>query len=100
MMLKPSPFAPTQFPELPVIPGVRAATASRGFYAGRGLDRDDVFLFEFAPHTTCAGVYTTSTTASADVAWCREALAQGGGKARALVVNSGNSNAFTGPKGK
>ncbi|NQY12781.1 MAG: bifunctional glutamate N-acetyltransferase/amino-acid acetyltransferase ArgJ [Henriciella sp.] len=99
-MLKPSPFAPAQFPELPVIAGVRTATASRGFYAARGLDRDDVFLFEFAPGTTTAGVFTMSTTASADVAWCREALLAGQGQARALVVNSGNSNAFTGPKGK
>jgi len=99
-MLKPSPFAPAQFPDLPVIAGVRAATASRGFYAARGLDRDDVFLFEFAPGTTTAGVFTMSSTASADVAWCREALSVGQGQARALVVNSGNSNAFTGPKGK
>ena len=99
-MLKPSPFAPAQFPDLPVIAGVRAATASRGFYAARGLDRDDVFLFELAPGTTTAGVFTMSTTASADVIWCREALLAGQGQARALVVNSGNSNAFTGPKGK
>lgn len=99
-MLKPSPFAPPQFPDLPVIEGVRAATASRGFYAARGLDRDDVFLFEFAPGTTSAGVFTMSTTASADVIWCRAALVAGQGQARALVVNAGNSNAFTGPKGK
>ena len=98
-MLTPSPFAPAHFPELPDIAGVRAATASRGFYAARGLTRDDVFLFAFAPGTTCAGVFTTSATASADVAWCRQALRDGQGRARALVVNSGNSNAFTGPKG-
>ena len=99
MNLKPSPFAPDQFPMVPVIDGVRAATASRGFYAGRGLERDDVFLFEFPAGTTCAGVFTRSTTASADVLWCRQALREGTGHARALVVNSGNSNAFTGPKG-
>ncbi|MEM9571006.1 MAG: bifunctional glutamate N-acetyltransferase/amino-acid acetyltransferase ArgJ [Pseudomonadota bacterium] len=98
-MLQTSPFAPAQFPNLPDIAGVRAATASRGFYAVRGLERDDVFLFEFAKGTNCAGVFTLSTTASADVAWCREALVSGDGRARALVVNSGNSNAFTGPKG-
>ncbi|MEO1321548.1 MAG: bifunctional glutamate N-acetyltransferase/amino-acid acetyltransferase ArgJ [Pseudomonadota bacterium] len=98
-MFKPSPFAPAKFPALPSIAGVRAAAGSRGFYAGRGLDRDDVFLFEFAPGTTCAGVFTRSTTASADVKWCRDALESGLGRARALVVNSGNSNAFTGPKG-
>ena len=99
MKLTPSPFAPASFPNLPVIKGVRAATASRGFYARRGLERDDVFLFAFAEGTTCAGVFTTSTTASADVRWCREALNSGGGYGRALVVNSGNSNAFTGQKG-
>lgn len=99
MNLKPSPFAPERFPDLPVVSGVRAATASRGFYAERGLTRDDVFLFAFDPGTTCAGVFTRSTTASADVSWCREALSTGGGRASALVVNSGNSNAFTGPKG-
>ncbi|MCR9268772.1 MAG: bifunctional glutamate N-acetyltransferase/amino-acid acetyltransferase ArgJ [Hyphomonadaceae bacterium] len=99
MNLKPSPFAPDSFPELPQVKGVRAATGSRGFYAARELDRDDVFLFAFEPGTHCAGVFTRSSTASADVQWCREALANGRGKAAALVVNSGNSNAFTGPKG-
>lgn len=98
-MLNPSPFAPATFPALPDLNGVRAATGSRGFYTARGIERDDVFLFEFAPGTTCAGVFTRSTTASADVIWCREALRTGAGQARALVVNSGNSNAFTGPKG-
>lgn len=99
MNLTPSPFAPARFPDLPEIGGVRAATGSRGFYAGRGLTRDDVFLFAFDPGTSCAGVFTRSTTASADVRWCREALETGLGRAAALVVNSGNSNAFTGAKG-
>ena len=99
MKLTPSPFAPDTFPVLPLVPGVRAATASRGFYASRGVERDDVFLFAFPPGTVCAGVFTRSTTASADVLWCREALDRGNGEARALVVNSGNSNAFTGPRG-
>ena len=99
MNLTPSPFAPDMFPDLPEVKGVRAATASRGFYAGRGMTRDDVFLFAFDEGTSCAGVFTRSTTASADVLWCRDALASGGGYARALVVNSGNSNAFTGRKG-
>lgn len=99
MNLKPSPFAPASFPDLPGVKGVRAATGSRGFYARRGLTRDDVFLFAFDPGTVCGGVYTVSRTASADVLWCREALKSGGGSARALIVNSGNSNAFTGSKG-
>ena len=99
MNLTPSPFAPAAFPDLPEVRGVRAATGSRGFYARRGVTRDDVFLFVFDDGTTCGGVFTRSLTASADVRWCREALEKGGGKARALVANSGNSNAFTGPKG-
>lgn len=99
MNLKPSPFAPASFPDLPEVRGVRAAAGSRGFYARRGAVRDDVFLAVFEPGTACGGVFTRSLTASADVRWCRDALAAGGGRARALVANSGNSNAFTGPKG-
>lgn len=100
MKLKPSPFSPRHFPDLPNVRGVRSAVASRGFYKGSSAPRDDVFLFAFDEGTVCAGVYTRSATASADVDWCREALLTSGGKARALVVNAGNSNAFTGPKGK
>ncbi|MBI1400210.1 bifunctional glutamate N-acetyltransferase/amino-acid acetyltransferase ArgJ [Hyphomonas sp.] len=99
MKLTPSPFAPESFPSLPEVKGLRGAAGSRGFYARRGIERNDVFLFAFPKGTTCAGVYTVSRTASADVRWCREALKAGGGKARALVAHSGNSNAFTGPKG-
>lgn len=99
MNLTPSPFAPSAFPKLPEVRGLRAAAGSRGFYARRGVERDDVFLFVFDEGTSAAGVFTRSLTASADVRWCREALQTGGGKARALVANSGNSNAFTGPKG-
>lgn len=99
MELKPSPFAPPKFPDLPDVRGVRAATASRGFYASRGLKRDDVFLVAFDAGTVCAGVFTRSSTASADVQWCREALATGDKTAAALIANSGNSNAFTGAKG-
>ncbi len=100
MKLAPSPFAPASFPALPQVAGVQCATGSRGFYARRGMMRDDVFLFTFPEGTTCAGVFTVSRTASADVLWCREALKAGSGQARALVANSGNSNAFTGPKGR
>lgn len=100
MKLTKSPVAPERFPSLPAVAGVEAAAASRGFYAARGLERDDVFLFRFHPDTKCAGVFTRSETASADVHWCREALVESGGRAQALVVNSGNSNAFTGPDGR
>lgn len=100
MKLERSPLAPDRFADLPDVAGVRAATGSRGFYAAAGLEREDVFLFAFEAGTHCAGVFTRSLTASADVHWCRRALASGGGQARGLVVNSGNSNAFTGPKGE
>ena len=100
MTLSPSPLAPDRFPPLPHVKGVTAATGSRGFYDGRGPKRDDVFLFVFDEGTHCAGVFTRSSTRSVDIDWCREALAKGGGKARALVANAGNSNAFTGLKGR
>ncbi|MEL6211215.1 MAG: bifunctional ornithine acetyltransferase/N-acetylglutamate synthase, partial [Pseudomonadota bacterium] len=99
MKLTPSPFAPAAFADLPTVAGLRAATASRGFYAAAGLERDDVFLIAFDEGTNCAGVFTRSATASHDVKWCRTALSQGGGRASALLVNSGNSNAFTGAHG-
>ena len=99
MKLKPSPFAPAAFPALPQVKGVEAATASRGFYARRGVERDDVFLFVMPEGTSAAGVFTRSLTASADVDWCRAALAAGKGRARAVVANAGNSNAFTGKAG-
>ncbi len=100
MKLPRSPLALDHFPDLPVVKGVRAATASRGLYARAGLDRDDTMLFAFDEGTTCAGVFTRSATASDDVEWCRTALAEGQGRARALLVNAGNSNAFTGAFGR
>ncbi len=99
MNLAPSPFAPAAFAQLPVVAGLRAAAGSRGFYARRGVTRDDVFLFVAGEGSVAAGVFTVSNTASADVLWCREALARGNGTVRALLVNSGNSNAFTGARG-
>jgi glutamate N-acetyltransferase / amino-acid N-acetyltransferase len=71
---------PAKFPDLPEVRGLKAATGSRGFYARRGVVRDDVFLFVFDEGTTCGGVFTRSLTASADVRWCREALEKGGGQ--------------------
>ncbi|MEO9971905.1 MAG: bifunctional glutamate N-acetyltransferase/amino-acid acetyltransferase ArgJ [Hyphomonadaceae bacterium] len=100
MSLTTSPLAPDHFPELPEVKGVTSAVASRGFYAGRGDPRDDVFLFAFQEGTVCAGVFTRSSTRSVDIDWCRDALKTGGGQARALVANSGNSNAFTGLAGR
>ncbi|MGB0749093.1 MAG: bifunctional glutamate N-acetyltransferase/amino-acid acetyltransferase ArgJ [Magnetospiraceae bacterium] len=89
-----SPLAPDQFPHLPPIRGVRLATVEAGIkYAGRA----DLLLGAFDPETTVAGVFTKSKCASAPVDWCRSHIC--GGKARGLLVNSGNANAFTGNKG-
>ena len=94
-MGKISPFAPKELPQLPVIQGVRLATAAAGIrYPGR----TDLLLALFDPGTTVAGALTRSKTASAPVDWCRSHLAHG--MARALVVNSGNANAFTGTQGR
>lgn len=90
-----SPLAPKNVPELPAIPGVRLATAEAGI---RYKNRTDVLLALFDAGTTVAGVFTKSKCPSAPVEWCRDKLK--GGKARALVVNSGNANAFTGKTGR
>ena len=90
-----SPLAPERFPDLPEIGGVRVATVEAGI---RYKGRDDLLLVELAPGTAIAGALTRSLTASAPVDWCREALQDG--RARAIVVNSGNANAFTGRVGK
>ena len=90
-----SPLAPGRFPELPKIGGVRVATTNAGI---RYKGRDDLLLAELTPGTAIAGTLTRSLTASAPVEWCREALA--GGRTRAIVVNSGNANAFTGRLGR
>ena len=90
-----SPLAPTSVPDMPAIDGVRLATAQAGIrYAGR----TDVLLALFDPGTTMAGVFTQSKCPSAPVEWCRSNAKRG--KARALVVNSGNANAFTGKNGR
>jgi glutamate N-acetyltransferase/amino-acid N-acetyltransferase len=89
-----SPLAPRTYPGLPPIEGVRFATAAAGVrYAGR----TDVMLALFDAPATVAGVFTRSRCPSAPVDWCRANLARG--QARALVVNSGNANAFTGGLG-
>jgi glutamate N-acetyltransferase/amino-acid N-acetyltransferase len=89
-----SPLAPERFPDMPPVAGVRLAAGSCGLYY---RDRLDVLLAELAPGSSVAGVLTRSLTASAPVEWCRKALI--GGRARALVVNAGNANAFTGRAG-
>lgn len=91
-----SPLAPAQLPQLPPVDGVRLG----GMHAGiRYKTRKDLMLAELAEGTHIAGVFTRSLTASAPVEQCRAALKSGAGKARFLVVNAGNSNAFTGKLG-
>ena len=89
-----SPLAPKSFAKLPPLAGVRLSTGAAGV---RYKDRTDVLLAVLSPGTQVAGVFTKSKTASAPVDWCRANLK--GGSARALVVNSGNANAFTGQAG-
>lgn len=90
-----SPLAPKTLPTLPPVKGVRLATAEAGI---RYTGRTDVLLAAFDEGTTVAGVFTKSRCPSAPVEWCRERVS--GGSIRALVVNSGNANAFTGKNGR
>ena len=90
-----SPLAPRKQPKLPPLEGVRIATAQAGIkYKGR----TDLLAMVFDEGTAAAGVFTRSRCPSAPVEFCRENLS--GGRARILVVNSGNANAFTGRKGR
>jgi glutamate N-acetyltransferase/amino-acid N-acetyltransferase len=89
-----SPLAPERFPDLPAVAGVRAAVGRVGLYKH---ERNDLLVVALDAGTSVGGAFTQSLTASADVRWCRENLPRG--TARALVVNAGNSNAFTGPAG-
>jgi glutamate N-acetyltransferase/amino-acid N-acetyltransferase len=89
-----SPLAPAAFPELPPIGGVTLAAAETGI---RYKNRPDVLLAVLDPGTTVAGSFTRSKSRSAPVDWCVKNLA--GGSARAVVINAGNANAFTGKAG-
>ncbi len=92
---KVSPLAPKSYQKLPPIDGVVLGTAAAGIkYKGR----DDVLVIRLPEGTAAAGVFTTSKTASAPVEWCRAGIDKGG-RGRVVVVNSGNSNAFTGKAG-
>ena len=94
MASKISPLAPKQIPDMPTLNGVRMATAKAGIkYQGR----TDLLFMVFDDPASVAGVFTRSKCPSAPVDHCRTALSHG--KARGVVVNSGNANAFTGKKG-
>ncbi len=90
-----SPLAPKTTPEMPPLQGVRFTTAQAGI---KYKNRTDVLLVALDEGTAVAGVFTRSKCPSAPVEWCRDNLGQGA--ARALLVNSGNANAFTGMKGR
>jgi glutamate N-acetyltransferase/amino-acid N-acetyltransferase len=89
-----SPLA-TPLPSLPPLAGVEIGTATAGY---KPWTRADTTLIAFAPGTSVAGVLTQSLCPSPEVELCRKRLAQG--EARGLIVNAGNSNAFTGAAGR
>ena len=95
---KVSPLAPASFPDIPSIKGVNFSTASAGVkYQGRS----DVMLAVLDPGTEIAGVFTSSSTRSFAVIDCEEKIhLKDSSSGAAIVVNSGNANAFTGYRGK
>src|SRR5262245_18215149 len=94
MALAVSPLAPERFPDIPVVPGVRFAAGCTGM---RYRHDDDPLLATLVPGPTAPGVFTRSLTAAAPVHWCRAVAKRG--KGRAMVVNAGNANTFTGSDG-
>lgn len=94
--VKRSPLAPKGFPVVNDVDGVRVAVAQTGM---KYKDRPDLLLVTFDKGTQVAGVYTRSKCPSAPIDWCKSALAKSGGYGRALLVNAGNANAFTGQLG-
>lgn len=91
-----SPLAPAHFPDLPIIDGVSFATIAAGV---RYQGRTDVMLAQLIPGTAVAGVFTKSATRSAPVLDCQAKLGGSSEAGAAILVNSGNSNAFTGRSG-
>lgn len=92
-----SPLAPAKFPDMPVIEGVRFATAEAGVkYVGRS----DVMLAVLDSGSTVAGVFTRSSTRSAPVLDCQNKIGGACTDGAAILVNSGNANAFTGRFGQ
>ena len=94
-MTQRSPLAPAAFPELPAIAGVTTRVARARY---KNWDRCDLTYVELTEGTAVAGVTTQSKCPSPEVEWCRDAIPLG--SARALVVNAGNANAFTGHRGR
>ncbi|MCC6716390.1 MAG: bifunctional glutamate N-acetyltransferase/amino-acid acetyltransferase ArgJ [Acetobacteraceae bacterium] len=94
MAIAPSPLA-LPLPALPPLPGVRLGAAVAGIRYTTG--RTDLVMAEMDPGTTLAAVFTSSKCPGAPIDWCRDAMK--GGKARAVVINAGNANVFTGKAG-
>tara|TARA_Y100000588_G_C14177054_1_gene891880 strand:+ start:60 stop:1295 length:1236 start_codon:yes stop_codon:yes gene_type:complete len=94
-VLKKSPLAPKGFPRIPAVAGVELAGRHVGLKPAKGVK--DLMVARLARGTSVAGVFTKSRCPSAPVDWCRKILSRG--QARAIVVNSGNANAFTGLAG-
>ena len=91
-----SPLA-VPFPNMPPIAGVQMATARAGFYKH---ERDDLLVMTFPDGASCAGVFTRHGVGSAPVDWCKRHLETTKGEGvRALVVNAGCANSFTGRPG-
>ncbi|MCK8484385.1 bifunctional glutamate N-acetyltransferase/amino-acid acetyltransferase ArgJ [Aliiroseovarius sp. S2029] len=91
-----APLAPKSFPDLPVIAGARFSAVKAGV---KYADRLDVMLAELQPGTAIAGVFTRSATRSAPVLDCQAKLGSDPTEGAAILVNAGNSNAFTGAAG-
>ncbi|WP_108860568.1 MULTISPECIES: bifunctional glutamate N-acetyltransferase/amino-acid acetyltransferase ArgJ [unclassified Ruegeria] len=94
---KVSPLAPAGFPDLPAIDGVRFATVEAGV---RYQGRTDVMLAVLDPGTSVAGVFTRSATRAAPVLDCQDKIGGSSDGPAAILVNSGNANAFTGHYGQ
>ena len=96
-MTKKSPLAPNSFPKLPIIDGVEFATAAVGV---KYRDRTDVMLASISVGSTVAGVFTRSATRAACVLDCQSKIGGDTSRGAAILVNSGNANAFTGVAGQ
>lgn len=91
-----SPLAPLAFPEMHSVPGVELGAVAAGL---RYKGRPDLLLMTFAENTVVTGVFTKSKTPGAPVDWTKNCLSETSGNVRAVVVNAGNANAFTGKHG-
>lgn len=96
MTLAPSPFAPANFPQMPDFAGIDAVVLQAGFYK---RPRPDLTLIRFPENTRVAGIFTQHAIGSAPVDYCKATIRAQKGKIRALLVNAGCANAFTGPAG-